>query len=45
MRVCFAVAEVAEFVEDEAGIGIGRETGLERLKVVEFDGRSRREEI
>jgi len=36
--------EVAEFIEDEAGIGVGRETGLKRFEVVEFDRRRRREE-
>lgn len=41
----FAVAEMAEFVEDEAGIGVGRETSLKRLEVVEIDGGSRGEEV
>jgi len=34
--------EVAEFIEDEAGIGVGRETGLQRFEVVEFDRGGRR---
>lgn len=33
-----------KLVEDEAGVGVGREAGLERLEVVEFDGGGGREE-
>jgi hypothetical protein len=42
--VVVAVPELAEFVEDEAGIGVGREASLKWLEVVEFDGGRGRKE-